>query len=253
MIPEPYQGAWVRQHRELLRLTQGELAEVVREDGGRLSRSHLANIEAGMYGASPDLIKSIAMLRGLDLRDTWRHVGTLPRTRHERGPTLHQVSQVDDTGHAPSSSGAGARHSPLPVGPHASATELLAWARDTLASLADAGSPDGVVLTTTGPLADALRIAPPPGGILGGLLGTGIRAVLDQGAELRHLLAAPDDPEAHFEVLAEALPLAARYCLPPSRSRPYLSRYNLTLIPDPPAGPDLIATSQSPSASMLAS
>lgn len=247
MEREPYQGAWVKHHRELLGLTQGELAEAVRDDGVRLSRSHLANIEAGTYAAPPDLIRVMARLRGLHVRDTWRYVGTLARTRNGRGPTLHQVSRVADTGPAPFS---GIPDTPAPPSPHASATELLDWARNKLASLAS-GRPDQIVLTTTGPLADALRAAPPPGGLLGGILGNGIRAVLEEGSELRHILAVPDDPEAHFEVLAQALPLAARYCLPPSPSRPQLSRYSLTLVPDSPAGPDLVASSAANRASMI--
>ena len=247
MKREPHQGAWVKYHRELLGLTQGELAEAARDDGVRLSRSHLANIEAGTYAASADLIRVIATLRGLDVRDTWRHVGTLARTKNDRRPTLHQVSQVADTGPAPFS---GVRNTPAPPGPHPSATELLDWARNKLSSFAS-GHPDQIVLTTTGPLADALRAAPPPGGLLGGILGNGIRAVLEEGTELHHILAVPDDPEAHFEVLAQALPLAARYCLPPSPSRPHLSRYSLTLVPDSPAGPDLVASSRANSASMI--
>ena len=96
------------------------------------------------------------------------------------------------------------------------------------------------MLTTTGPPADALRAAPPPGGYLSGLLGNGIRAVLEEGAELHHILAVPDDPETHFELLAQALPLAARYCMPPPPSRSHLSRYSLTLVPDLPIGLDLV-------------
>jgi hypothetical protein len=107
------------------------------------------------------------------------------------------------------------------------------------------------VLTTIGPIADALRAAPPPSGYLGGLLGNGIRAVLEEGGELHHILAAPDDPEAHFELLAQALPLAARYCLPPLASDRHLSRYNLTLVPELPAGPDIVANSQINQASMI--
>jgi len=248
---EPYQGAWVKKLRELLGLTQGELAELVCEDGGRLSRSHLANIEAGMYAAPPDLVKCVAALRDIDVRDAWRHVGTLARTRHELGPTLHRVSHVGDAGGAQPSAVADAQRRPAPPDPHASATELLDWARAMLAALARAEEPDGLVLTTAGPLAEALRAAPPPAGVLSGILGSGIRAVLDQGLELCHVLAVPDDPEAHLEVLAEALPLAARYCQPPSRSRPYMSRYGLTLVPGPPAGPDLVASSRSPTGSLL--
>ena len=98
------------------------------------------------------------------------------------------------------------------------------------------------MFTTTGPLADALRAAPPPGGHLDGLLGSGIRAVLEHGGELHHILAAPDDPEAHFEPLAQALPLVAKYRppFPPSLSHPHLSRYSLTLVPEFPAGPDIV-------------
>jgi transcriptional regulator with XRE-family HTH domain len=252
MKREPYQGAWVKHHRELLKLTQGELAEAVRADGGQLSRSHLANIEAGTYAAPADLIRVIATLRGIDVRDTWRHVGTLARTRNDRGPTLHQLSPVADIG-PPSLPDV--PDTPAPPNPHASATELLDWARKKLASLAS-GKPDKIVLTTAGPLADALRAAPPPGGHLDGLLGNGIRAVLEEDGELHHILAVPDDPEAHFELLAQALPLAARYCRPlspsSSPSRPLLSRYSITLVPDLPAGPDIIATSHANQASMIA-
>jgi transcriptional regulator with XRE-family HTH domain len=249
--PAPFQGAWVRQHRELLGLTQEDLADAVRADGGRLSRSHLANIEAGLYAAPPDLVRVVAAMRGLEIRDAWRHVGTLARSRRVLGPTLHRLSHVGDAGDAPPSVEAGGHSPPTPPSPHASAMQLLDWARTTLVSLAVTDSPHGVVLTTTGPLAEALRVAPPPDGILGGILGRGIHAVLDSGGELCHVLAVPDDPEAHLEVLAEALPLAARYCLPPSRSRPYLSRYDLTLSSGPPTGPDLVASTRSGIASML--
>jgi transcriptional regulator with XRE-family HTH domain len=234
---EPYQGAWVKQHRELLGLTQGELAEAVRDGGVRLSRSHLANIEAGMYAAPPELVRVVAALRGLDIQDSWRQVGTLARTRNDRRPTLHKVSQVADTGPAQITGFAG---TPAPPSAGSPATELLDWTRNKLASLASE-RPQQVILTTTGPLADALRAAPPPGGLLSGILGNGIRSVLESGAELHHVLAVPDDPEAHFEVLANALTIAARYSLPPSLSRAHLSRYRLTLVPDSAAGPDLIA------------
>ena len=251
MKREPYQGAWVKHQRELLRLTQGGLADEVRADGGQLSRSHLANIEAGTYAAPYDLIRVIATLRGIDVRDTWRHVGTLARTRNDRGPTLHQLSPVADTG-PPSLPGV--PDTPPPPNPHGSATELLDWARKKLASLASS-QPDQIVLTTTGPLADALRAAPPPGGHLDGLLGNGIRAVLEEGGELHHILAAPDDPEAHFELLAQALPLVARYCRPlspsPAPTRPPLSRYSLTVVPDFPAGPDIVSSSHANQASMI--
>jgi len=251
MKREPYQGAWVKHQRELLGSTQEALAEEVRAGGGQLSRSHLANIEAGTYAPPADLIRFIATKRGIDVRDTWRHVGTLPRTRNDRGPTLHQLSPVADTGPPPLPD---VPDAPPPPDSHASATELLDWARTKLASLAS-GKQDQIVLTTTGPLADALRAAPPPGGQLDGLLGNGIRAVLEEGGELHHILAAPDDPEAHFELLARALPLVARYCpaLSPSRSLPgpQLSRYSLTLVPDFPAGPDIIASSRANQASMI--
>ena len=249
MEREPYQGAWVKHRRELLELTQGRLADEVRADGGQLSRSHLANIEAGTYAASADLIRVIATLLGIDVRDAWRHVGTLARTRNDRGPTLHQLSPVADTGPAPLPD---VPDAPPPPSPHASATELLDWARRKLASLAS-GQPGRIVLTTTGPLADALRAAPPPGGHLDGLLGNGIRAVLEEGGELHHILATPDDPEAHFTLLAQALPLVARYCrpLPPSPSRPHLSRYSLTLVPDFPAGPDIVSRPDADQASMI--
>ena len=247
MKREPYQGTWVKHQRELLKLTQGELARIASAAGVRLSRSHLANIEAGTYAAPPELIRVIATRCEMDVQDTWRYVGTLARTRNDRGPTLHQVSPVADTGPPPL---AGVMDTPGPPDCHASATELLDWARDKLASLA-AGQSDQIVLTTTGPLADALRAAPPPGGHLDGLLGNGIRAVLEAGAELHHILAAPDDPEAHFELLAQALPLAARYCLPPSSSRQHLSRYSLTVVPDHPAGPDLMVSSRANRASMI--
>jgi hypothetical protein len=244
---ESYQGAWVKHHRELLRLTQGELAQAVCDGGFRLSRSHLANIEAGTYAAPAELIRGIATLRGLNVRDTWRYVGTLARTRYDRGPTLHPLSQVNDTGPA---TAADIPDTLTPPNAHASATELLDWTRNKLADLAR-GEPDRIVLTTTGPLANALRAAPPPDGPLGGILGNGIRVVLDEGAELHHILTVPDDPEAHFELLAQALPLAARYCLPPSPSRPHLSRYSLTLIPDSPTGLDLVASSRANRASMV--
>jgi transcriptional regulator with XRE-family HTH domain len=244
---EPYQGAWVKHRRKQLKRTQGQLAVAFSEAVAPLSRSHLANIEAGTYAPSPDLIKFIATLCGLDLPATWQQVGTLAQTKHERGPTLHQLSHVADPGPTPP---AGIPDAPAPPGPHASPTELLDWARNKLASLAS-GPPDQIVLTTAGPLADALHAAPPPGGKLGGILGSGIRAVLEKGADLHHLLAVPDDPEAHFEVLAQALPLAARYCPPASSSRPHLSRYSLTLVPDSPAGPDLVASSRTSRASLI--
>lgn len=247
MERDQFQGAWVKRHRDLLGFTQEQLADAVRDSGEGLSRSHLANIEAGTYGPSPSLVRCMAMLCGFDIRDTWRHVATLPRTRHGVGPTLHAVSQVSDRAGPTTPTAEPAAQ----VGAHAPPTELLDWARRELAGLATAGEHQAVVLTTVGPLARALRAAPPQDGILGGILGKGIRAVLDGGGELRHVLAVHDDPEAHLAVLAEALPLAARYSVPPARSHPYLSRYSLTLVPASASGPDLIAGSGSPTASML--
>lgn len=247
MERDPYQGAWVRRHRDLLGFTQEQLADAVRDSGERLSRPHLANIEAGTYAASPGLVKCIATLCGFGIRDAWRHVGTLPRTRRGVGPTLHAVSQVSDTA-GPATPAA---EPAAQVGVHAPPTELLDWARRKLASLAVAEGEQTVVLTTAGPLAGALRAAPPQDGILGGILGKGIRAVLDRGGELRHVLAVQEDPEAHLAVLAEALPLAARYSVPPARSHPHLSRYSLTLVPASAGGPDLIAGSRGLAASML--
>jgi hypothetical protein len=157
------------------------------------------------------------------------------------------VSQVSDTA-APATPTA---EPAVQVGVHAPPTELLDWARRKLVSLVTAEAEQTVVLTTAGPLAKALRAAPPQDGILGGILGKGIRAVLDGGGELCHVLAVPEDPEAHLAVLAEALPLAARYSVPSARSHPHLSRYSLTLVPASADGPDLIASSLSPTASML--
>ncbi len=247
MERDQYQGAWVKQHRDLLGFTQEQLADAVRDSGVRLSRPHLANIEAGTYGPSPGLVKCIAVLCGLDIRDAWRHVGTLPRTRRGVGPTLHAVSQVSDS----AGPAAPAAEPAAQLGVHAPPTELLDWARRKLASLVTAEAGQTVVLTTAGPLAKALRAAPPQDGILGGILGKGIRAVLDGGGELRHVLAVQEDPEAHLAVLAEALPLAARYSVPPARSHPHLSRYSLILVPASAGGTDLIASSLSPTASML--
>ncbi len=247
MAHEPHLGFWIKHQRELLGVTQSKFVDTLRNEGFQLSRSHLANIEAGTYAAPAELIRAIAALRGLDVRDTQQYVSMLPRTRKEPGPTLHEVSPVADTGPPPRT---GVSDAPEPLNPLASATELLDWARNKLASLASV-QPGQIVLTTTGPLADALRAAPPPGGYLGGLLGIGIRAVLERGAELHHILAVSDDPEAHFELLAQALPLAARYCLPPSSSRPYLSRYSLTLVAVYPPGPDLVVNSSYNQASMI--
>jgi len=244
MQREPYQGAWVRHEREQLGITQGELAGAARDSGFQLSRSHLANIEAGTYAVPPGLVRIVADLAGRDLAEVRRHVDMLPRTKNDPGPTLHSLSQLADAGPAPQ---AEIPDSPAPPRSHPSAVELLDWASKKLASLALSRE---VVLTTTGPLADALRAAPSPRGCLGGILGNGIRAVLEEGAELHHVLAVPDDPEAHFEVLAQALPLAARYCLPPSAVE-HLSRYRLTLVPDFPAGPDLVASSHTHLASMV--
>ncbi len=247
MEREPHQGAWVKDQRELLKLTQGKLVEALRAHGFRLSRSHLANIEAGTYAVPAGLVRGIAALRGLDVRETWQHLGTLPRTRNDRGPTLHQLSQVADTGRRPVPGVVATPASPVSPG---TATEQLDWARNKMASLAS-GRADRIVLTTAGPLADALRDAPAPGGFLDGILGHGIRAVLEKGAELHHILAVPDDPEAHFEILTHALPMAARYCPPVAPSRSHLSRYHLTLVPDSPAGLDLIAASHTSPASMI--
>lgn len=247
MAREPHQGAWVKRQRELLKLTQGQLSEAVCERGFQLSRSHLANIEAGTYAVPPEVVRLIVARRQLDALEIWQYLGTLPRTRNDRGPTLHQLSQVPDTAPEPS---AGVATAPALPGPQATATEKLEWARNKLASLAS-GRTDEILLTTTGPLADALREAPAPGGYLEGILGNGIRAVLEKGADLRHVLAVADDPEAHFEILARVLPMAARYCRPGSRSRPHLSRYNVTLVPDSPAGLDLMAGSQTSQATMM--
>ena len=248
MQREPYQGAWVKHQREQLGITQGELAEAARDGGVRLSRSHLANIEAGAYGVPPNLVGVVADLAKLDVQAARRHVGMLARTKNDPAPTLHPLSQLADAGPAPLED---IPDTPAPPRPYATATELLDWARKKLASLAS-GRPDQIVLTTTGPLADALRAAPPPGGQLGGILGNGVRAVLEEGAELHHILAVPQDPETHFEILAQALPLAARYhCLPPSPSCEYLSRYRLTLVPDSAAGPDLLASCRANEASMI--
>ena len=247
MQREPYQGAWVKYHREQLGITQGELAEAARDGGVQLSRSHLANIEAGTYGVPPGLVRIVADLAELDLPEVRRHIDMLARTKNDPGRTLHPLSQLADSGPTPLPS---IPDSPPPPRSHPSAIELLDWASKKLASLA-LSHPRQVVLTTTGPLADALRAAPSPRGYLGGILGNGIRAVLEEGAELHHILAVPDDPEAHFEVLAQALPLAARYCLPPPPAFKHLSRYRLTLVPDFPAGPDLVASSHTHQASMV--
>lgn len=247
MQREPYQGAWVKYEREQLGITQGELAAAARDGGVQLSRSHLANIEAGTYAVPPGLVRVVAELAERDLSEVRRHVDLLPRTKNDPEPTLHPLSQLADSAPRSPSEIPG---SPTLPGSHPSAIELLDWASKKLATLAS-NRPRQIVLTTTGPLADALHAAPSPRGYLGGILGKGIRAVLEEGAELRHILAVPDNPEDHFEILAQALPLVARYCPPPQPDRQQLSRYRLTLVPDFAAGSDLMASSHTSQASMI--
>lgn len=201
-------GHLVRELRKSLGLTQEQLVRAA----GPISRSYLSRIESGEHPPPGYLVTRLTQLLGLPS-------GSLSRELLAMAGTLRQSSPRRDPPRLPGRrdemmAGLSLLRTPRPpaqLAASAGPTELLAWASETVVSLAAGSEPAEILLAVTGPLSEALAEAPPADGPAGGLLSEGIAALLAAGWLVREVLAIPETNAAHLAALEGALKIVARF------------------------------------------